>query len=147
MRFFAMTGWSMEPKIEMTRQWIMRADDDLRLAELIQKDNDPAYWAIAFHAQQCAEKALKGVLTFHDIRAGKTHNIENLLKLSSHIVDGLEKLSEQAKTLSVYSVDSRYPVPHGDISKNEAIEAVETARKIFECVIKALPDLGKLPQE
>jgi len=137
----------MDPKLEMTRQWIMRADDDLRLAELIQKDNDPAYWAIAFHAQQCAEKALKGALTFHDIRAGKTHNIESLLKLSSPLVNGLEKLDEQAKTLSVYAVDSRYPVPHGDISSNEAIEAIETARKIFECVLNALPDLEDLPQE
>ena len=32
-----MVGWSMEPKLEMTKQWITRADDDLRLAELIQK--------------------------------------------------------------------------------------------------------------
>ncbi|MDH4238896.1 MAG: HEPN domain-containing protein [Phycisphaerae bacterium] len=137
----------MDPKLEMTRQWIMRADDDLRLAELIQKDNNPVYWAIAFHAQQCAEKALKGVLTFHDIRAGKTHNLENLLKLSSHVVDGLVNLNEQAKTLSVYAVDSRYPVPHGDISNNEAIEAIETARKIFECVLKSLPDFKGLAQE
>jgi len=142
-----MVGWSMDPKLEMTKQWITRADDDLRLAELIQKDNDPAYWAIAFHAQQCTEKALKGVLTFHDIRAGKTHNVENLLRLSSPVVDGLEELTEQAKTLSIYAVDLRYPVPHEDISKNEAIEAVETARKIFECVLKALPDLAEPPQE
>ena len=138
-----MVGWSMNPKLEMTKQWIMRADDDLRLAKLILKDNDPAYWAIAFHAQQCAEKALKGVLTFHDIRAGKTHNIENLLRLSSPVVDGLEKLKEQAKTLSTYGVDSRYPVPHGDVSNNEAIEAVETAKKIFECVLNSLPDLSQ----
>ncbi len=142
-----MAGWSMDPKLDMTRQWITRADDDLRVAELIQKDNDPAYWVIAFHAQQCAEKALKGALTFHNIRAGKTHNIEKLLKLSSPVVDGLEKLEEQAKTLSVYAVDSRYPVPHGDISHTEAIEAVETARKIFEFVIRALPDLENPPQE
>ena len=137
----------MDAKLEMTRQWIMRADDDLRLAELIQKDNDPAYWAIAFHAQQCAEKALKGLLTFHDIRAGKTHDIENLLRLSSPVVGKLERFTEQAKTLSVYAVESRYPVPHGDINNNEAIEAIETARKIFECVLNALPDLSKPPQE
>jgi HEPN domain-containing protein len=137
----------MDPKLEMTKQWIMRADDDLRLAELIQKDSDPIYWAIAFHAQQCAEKALKGALTFHDIRAGKTHNIENLLRLSSPIVDGLEKLKEQAKTLSTYAVDSRYPVPHGDASKEEAAKAVGTARSIYEFVLKSLPDLEKLPQE
>jgi len=137
----------MDAKLEMTKQWIMRADDDLRLAELIQKDNDPAYWAIAFHAQQCAEKALKGLLTFHDIRAGKTHDIEKLLRLSSPVVDELERFTKQAKTLSVYAVDSRYPVPHGDISNNEAIEAIETARKIFECVLNALPNLSKPPQE
>ncbi len=142
-----MVGWSMDPKLEMTRQWIMRADDDLRLAELIQKDNDPVYWAIAFHAQQCAEKALKGVLTFHDIRAGKTHNIENLIRLSSPVVDGLEKLKEQAKTLSTYAVDSRYPVPHGDVSKEEATKAIGTARSIYEFRLSVLPDLAKLPHE
>ena len=140
-----MAGWSMDPKLEITKQWIMRADDDLRLAELIQKDNDPIYWAIAFHAQQCAEKALKGLLTFHDIRAGKTHNIENLIRLSAPVVDGLEKLTQQAKTLSTYAVDSRYPIPHGDVSKEEATKAVETARGIFEFIINALPDLDKLP--
>lgn len=137
----------MDAKLEMTRQWIMRADDDLRLAELIMSDSEPVYWAAAFHAQQCAEKALKGLLTFHDIRAGKTHNIENLLRLSSPVVDELERLTEQAKTLSVYSVDSRYPVPHGDVSKNEAAKAIETARSIFEIVLNSLPDLSKPPQE
>ena len=137
----------MDAKLEMTKQWIMRADDDLRLAELIMSDSEPVYWAAAFHAQQCAEKALKGLLTFHDIRAGKTHDIENLIRLSSPVVDELERLTEQAKTLSAYAVDSRYPVPHGDVSNNEAIEAIETARKIFECVLNTLPDLAKPPQD
>jgi predicted nucleotidyltransferase len=66
---------------------------------------------------------------------------ENLIKLSSPVVDGLDKLTEQAKTLSTYAVDSRYPAPHGDVSNTEASEAVETARKIFECVLKSLPEL------
>jgi hypothetical protein len=33
-------GWSMDAKLEMTKQWIMRADDDLRLAELIRKEKE-----------------------------------------------------------------------------------------------------------
>jgi len=36
-------GWSMDAKLEMTKQWIMRADDDLRLAELIKQDAEPVY--------------------------------------------------------------------------------------------------------
>ncbi len=49
----------MDPKLEMTREWIMLADDDLRLARFILDGDEPIYWAAAFHSQQCAEKALK----------------------------------------------------------------------------------------
>jgi len=139
-----MVGWSMDAKLEMTKQWITRADDDLRLAELIQKDNDPIYWAIVFHAQQCAEKALKGLLTFHDIRAGKTHDIGGLLKLSLPVLPGLEKFAERASTLTAYAMDSRYPVQYGDVTKKEAIEALEIARTINEFVLNSLPNMAKL---
>lgn len=135
----------MDPKLEMTRQWIMRADDDLRLADIIMSDSEPVYWAAAFHAQQCAEKILKGLLTFHDVRAGKTHDIDNLLKISVSVLDGLEQFKDRAGVLTTYAVDSRYPVPHGNVSKEEAAKAMETARSIFEFVIEALPNLEKLP--
>ena len=135
----------MDPKLEMTRQWIMRADDDLRLAELIMRDSEPVYWAAAFHAQQCAEKVLKGLLTFHDIRAGKTHDIGNLLNISISVLGSLQQLKDRAGVLTTYAVDSRYPVPYGDISKEETVKAMEIARNIFEFVIDALPDLEKLP--
>jgi len=137
----------MDPKLEMTRQWIMRADDDLRLAELIMSYSEPVYWAAAFHAQQCAEKALKGLLTFHDIRAGKTHDISNLLKLSVPVLGDLEQFKDRAGVLTTYAVDSRYPVPYRDISKEDAVKAIGTARSIFEFILNALPDLSKPPQE
>jgi len=137
----------MEPKLEMTKQWIMRADDDLRLAELIMSDSEPVYWAAAFHAQQCAEKALKGLLTFHDVRAGKTHDISNLLKLSVSALPDLEQFKDRAGVLTTYAVDSRYPVPHGDVSKEDAAKAIGTARSIYEFILNALPDFSKPPQE
>lgn len=137
----------MDPKLEMTRQWIMRADDDLRLAELIMSYSEPVYWAVAFHAQQCAEKALKGLLTFHDIRAGKTHDISNLLKLSVPVLGDLEQFKDRAGVLTTYAVDSRYPVPYRDISKEDASKAIGTARSIYEFILNALPDLSKPPQE
>lgn len=134
----------MDPKLELTRQWLTRAQDDLRLAELIKQDAEPVYWAIAFHAQQCAEKALKGLLTFHDVRAGKTHDVSNLLKLSLSVLPALEQSKEHASILTGYAVDSRYPVPqYGDLSKEEAVKAVEIARQIFECVLNSLPDVAE----
>lgn len=137
----------MDPKLEMTRQWMMLADDDLRLAELIIGDSEPVFWAAAFHAQQCAEKTLKGLLTFKDIRAGKTHDVGNLIKLSIPLLPGLEELTDQAKALTAYAVDSRYPVPHGNATEKETTEAIETARKIFQFVLNSLPDLGQISQE
>jgi len=137
----------MDPKLEMTRQWIMRADDDLRLAELIMSDSEPVYWGAAFHAQQCTEKTLKGLLTFHDVRAGKTHDIGNLLKLSVSVLGDLKKFKDRAGVLTTYAVDSRYPVPHGDVSKEEATKAIGTARSIYEFILNALPHLSKPPQE
>jgi len=47
--------------------------------------------------------------------------------------------------LTTYAVDSRYPGPYRDVSKEEAAKAIETARSIFEFVIDTLPDLEKLP--
>lgn len=143
MKLFVRAELYMDPKLEMTRQWIMRADDDLRLAELIMSDSEPVYWAVAFHAQQCAEKALKGLLTFHDVRAGKTHDIGNLLKLSVSVLGDLEQFKDRAGVLTTYAVDSRYPVPHGDISKEEAAKAIGTARSIYEFILNALPNLDE----
>jgi hypothetical protein len=40
----------MEPKLEMTREWLMRANDDMRLARFILDGDDPIYWASAFHS-------------------------------------------------------------------------------------------------
>jgi HEPN domain-containing protein len=131
----------MDPKLEMTRQWIMRADDDLRLSELILNDSEPVYWAAAFHAQQCVEKTIKGLLTFHDIRAGKTHDISSLLKLGTSVLAGLEQFREKANVLTAYAVDWRYPVPYGDVSEKETIKAVEIARNIYEFILKSLPDM------
>ena len=131
----------MDPKAELTKQYLMRADDDLRISEIIIHEPEPIYWASAFHSQQCAEKALKGLLTFHDIRAGKTHSIEELLKLCLPVFPSLVKFRENAGTLTTFAVDSRYPGPQFEITRKKAEEALETARKIYEFVLKSLPDL------
>ncbi len=137
----------MEPKLEMVRQWLMLADDDLRLAEFVLDTEEPICWAAAFHCQQCAEKSLKGFLTFHDIRAGKTHSIVKLLELSSQVQPEFMKFKNSGESLSIFAVDSRYPQPSVTISEQEARDALESSRAIFEFVLNSLPDLGKLSQE
>lgn len=143
MKLFVRASASMRPKLEVTLQWIMLAEDDLRLAQFILDGEDPICWAAAFHAQQCAEKALKGFLTFHDIRAGKIHSIVKLLELCSQVLSEFMRFKDSGEQLSVYAVDSRYPQPFAQLSKQEAKDALESTRSIYEFVLKSLPDLEK----
>ena len=56
----------------------MRANDDLRGAEIDLAAAPPLLGDAAFHCQQAAEKALKGLLTWHDREFRKTHDLVEL---------------------------------------------------------------------
>jgi HEPN domain-containing protein len=90
---------------------------------------------------------LKGFLTFHDIRAKKTHEIDYLLELCCHVNPDFEQFKQVASKLTEYAVDSRYPAPPRYTSDEDAKEAIETACSIYEFVLKSLPDLAEPPQE
>lgn len=137
----------MNPKDELVREWLNLADDDLRIAELAMKDTEPVYWAATFHSQQAAEKTLKAFLAYHEFHVEKTHDIEFLLGLGKKILPEMEKLIEKGSVLTDYAVDSRYPAPRVEVTPQQANEAIEIARSIYEFIIKSLPDLTNLSQE
>jgi len=137
----------MSPKEELVKEWLKLADDDLRVAELTLKDTEPVYWAAAFHCQQSAEKSLKAFLAYNEYHVEKTHDIEFLVKLCIEILPEMEKFIETGATLSEYAVDPRYPTAKFEITKIKAEKAMETARNIYEFLLKSLPDLEKLSQE
>jgi len=137
----------MSPKGELVKKWLMLADDDLRIAELAMKDSEPVCWAAAFHCQQAAEKSLKAFLAYHDHHVEKTHDIEFLLGLCKRFLPEMEGLIEKGSILTDYAVDSRYPAPRVEVTQQQAGEAIEIARSIYEFILKSLPDLENLPQE
>lgn len=134
----------MSPKEELVKEWLTLADDDLRLAELTMEDTEPAYWAAAFHCQQAAEKSLKSFLAYNEYHVEKTHDIEFLVKLCMKFLPEMEQFIETGATLSEYAVETRYPAARFEITKMKAEKAVETARNIYEFVLKSLPDFTKL---
>jgi HEPN domain-containing protein len=131
----------MSPKEELVRQWLTLADEDLSIAELIMRDSESVYWGAAFHCQQTAEKSLKAFLAYNDYHVEKTHDIEYLVKLCAKILPEIEPFIEAAAVMSDYAVDSRYPAPRLEITKQKAEQAIETARSIYEFVLKSLPEL------
>lgn len=94
----------------MVKMWFQKAAQDLQTAKLLLAQNNENFWGpTVFHAQQSAEKAIKGFLVFHKIRFNKTHNIENLLKLVSSVDKNLSQKLEPSKILTQYAVAYRYP--------------------------------------
>ncbi len=60
----------------LTLEWIEKAESDFHLLEReIRARKNPSYDAVCFHAEQCAEKYLKGRLTEAKIAFPKTHDL------------------------------------------------------------------------
>lgn len=91
------------------RQWLKYAATDLRLSQT-SIDFSAEFKAIAaFHAQQCAEKAIKAYLTHHKVRFPKSHDIEALVEFVKQVDAPLAKKLEKCKALTIYAVTYRYP--------------------------------------
>ena len=129
------------------RQWVSYADEDLRMALAamnLRSDEEPPYRLIAFHAQQCAEKYLKAYLVSGGVEFPYTHNISTLLELCSDHADWPAKLRD-AEELTAYAITTRYPGEDEEVTKAEAIRAIELARRVQTQVRTALKQLGLDP--
>jgi HEPN domain-containing protein len=128
--------------LSLVRQWVEKAQEDLRTAEhtLILEDDCP-YGTVCFHAQQCAEKYLKALLTLHEIPFPKIHDLLELLPLVPKVlVLGIQ--STDVAEVNRYAIEGRYPGEWEPIVRQDAEEAVEVARKVREAVRKHLPGVG-----
>jgi HEPN domain-containing protein len=113
----------------LTREWIEKAEADFATASReIRARKSPNYDAVCFHAQQCAEKYLKGLLHKANIRFGKTHNLLALLELLSPVDGSWEILRPQLERLTGFAAHGCYPGEQAD--KPTATEALKLARTI-----------------
>lgn len=85
--------YCMQPeKVRLVRQWIIKANRDLLAVSHLMDGNPPLLNAAVYHCQQAAEKALKGYLTWHDRPFQRTHNLSELVQLSSDVDKSLLEL-------------------------------------------------------
>jgi HEPN domain-containing protein len=126
-------------KIGVVRAWFKKAENDLTTAEHTMKLKHPPCDTVCFHAQQCAEKYLKGFLTFHEIDFPKTHSLEDLVSLCRDVAPPIESELEDIETLSSYGVEVRYPDEiYYDIPKEDAVEAINIAKRVKVIILKHL---------
>ncbi|QWR76787.1 HEPN domain-containing protein [Candidatus Magnetomonas plexicatena] len=131
---------SESDRIVIAKSWFLKAENDIINAEHTMTMSNPPCDTVCFHAEQCAEKYLKGFLTYHQIEFPKTHSIETLVRLCKQAAPAIEiELGDIVEILTSYGVAVRYPDGvYYDIPKEDAIEAIELAKKVKACILKQL---------
>lgn len=131
-----------EPRdqLRQVRQWLEKADHDLRNAEhtLTIRDEECPFDTVCFHAQQCVEKNLKGWLAFRGVDVPRSHDLVVLLNLA--MPTGLRGIPVQdVQPLNRYTIEARYPGDWDPIDRAEAERAVTIARRVRDIVRSLLP--------
>ena len=94
--------------------WVEKAENDV----------------LCFHAQQMAEKYLKGYLISKKRKVEKIHDLISLLKQIEEFDSTFSIIRKELLSLNSYSVNPRYPDPSNIIDKREAEEAFAEALTI-----------------
>ena len=114
------------PPASSPQAWLRFARADLALARA-PLPPDGLWETLCFHAQQAAEKAIKGVLIHYGVDFPLTHVIERLIALLPAEVHRPATLLEAAR-LTVFATVTRYPgdyEPVTDAMDGEALGHAE----------------------
>ena len=125
-----MTILIMQEDIEA---WIDQAEEDLAIAKYNIDGN--FYDDVCFHAQQCAEKALKAVYIkkFKELR--KIHDVQ----LLAQKVEAPQEIIDIGDILNPYYIVSRYPVSEeSKLGKEDAEDAIKKAEKVLVWAKKSI---------
>ncbi len=127
-----------EARRDLVRQWVAKAEKDFDLSHHLAGEGYFYREAIAFSAQQAAEKFLKAFLISHQIDFPKTHNLGELLDLVSRIDTALAERLSDATALNPYGVEYRYPGDFPELTQEDAEAAFGIAQKVRAAMIAKL---------
>ncbi len=118
-------------------EWQKYAEEDGQIVEIALREGGPPN-QICFHAQQMAEKYLKGFLVFSGKRFEKRHQLDFLLGLCRDVDLSFQDITEEVQYLADYYVETRYPGDIPDFSVEECRKAFEAAGRIKEFVLNKI---------
>jgi HEPN domain-containing protein len=114
--------------------WLYLADQDwLIIQNSLSAERQP--WALlSFHAQQAAEKCLKGVIAYHEVVPQYTHDLTALLATAVTFEPSLVSLSEDCNFLNQFAVHARYADIEDEFSEDNAHSAIAAAKRICSAI-------------
>lgn len=129
----------MSKRYELAKGWFRKAESDLTTSKIIIKTEGP-YDTVCFHAQQTAEKYLKGLLVLHQEPIPYSHNLNMLSRLCGKHSDSWQPDEMTLATLTEYAVGTRYELSFFP-EKVIAEEAICLCEQIKDLVLAAVEAL------
>lgn len=102
---------------------------------------EAAPWGVCYHAQQAVEKALKAVLVVAGEDPPRTHNLVRLNAAVDPPVLGVSD-EDTLATLTLWSVEQRYPADQPEPTDSDAADALEFGRRAVAAVEGRLHEQG-----
>lgn len=121
------------------RAWFQKSANDLRGADIDLAAVPPLIEDALFHCQQAAEKAMKGYLTAHERVFRKTHDLDELARACEAIDPSLNSTLAEARDLTVFAWEFRYPGDSHVPSLEEAGRMLALARSAYDLLLSRLP--------
>jgi len=132
--------------LDKANEWLQRAKSNMARAKAGRVSPDILYEDLCYDAQQAAEKAFKSVCIIHEIIFPKTHDIAYLIELLEKGGVEVPENLYNAKILTGYAVETRYPGDYEPVDEEDLIKAIEIAKEAMKWVKKEI-DEGQRPPD
>lgn len=116
------------------------AQQDLAVCRLLVGNGDISDAMLGFHAQQCVEKAIKALLSAHNVEFRRTHDLVNLLDLLEDNSMPVPPQSDWLDQLNPYAVEARYgTIEPGILDRQHALAVAE---QVLEWAVRETANVG-----
>ena len=119
--------------------WLDLAQEDLKICDILLHEGALPR-GICFHAQQVAEKYLKGYIAYQNKNIRKVHDLEELLQECVSYDPEFNELKEVTVFLNGFYEKTRYPGDMRALSIHDAERAFASAQKIKDFVMKKIKE-------
>jgi HEPN domain-containing protein len=117
-------------------EWLCIATDDLDSSKILFQNE--RFNTASYHAHQCAEKALKGYLSYKLQNIRKTHELIELLKDCFEFDPEFWKLYPATKILNPFATKFRYPGDALYPDESDVKELIKNSEEILNFVKKKI---------
>ena len=131
--------------LDKANEWLKRAKSNMARAKLGRVSPDILYEDLCYDAQQAVEKAFKSACIIHEIVFPKTHDIAYLIELLEKGGVKVPENLQNAKILTGYAVETRYPGDYEPVDKEDIRKAIEIAKEVLKWVKKEIDKGQFLP--